>query len=65
MECQREKNLKVCPCTYPACPRKGFCCQCLAHHRKSGEVPACYFSAAAEKSYDRSVINFIKDFQAK
>ena len=65
MECQQIKNLKTCPCTYPACARKGFCCQCLTHHRQKDELPGCYFSAATEKSYDRSIENFIKDFQAK
>ena len=65
MECQLEKNLADCPCTYPGCPRKGRCCECLAHHRAVGELPACYFSKEAEASYDRSISNFIKDWQAR
>jgi len=62
MECKREQNLKGCPCTYPDCPRKGICCECIKHHREKGELPACYFSKEAEKTYDRSIENFIKDY---
>jgi len=40
MECKKEVNLKVCPCTYP-CERKGICCECVLHHRKNKEYPAC------------------------
>lgn len=63
MECQRENNLKTCPCTYPGCPRKGLCCECIRHHQKAGELPACYFSAEAEKTYDRSIEKFIEDYK--
>ncbi|MCP4215826.1 MAG: hypothetical protein GY765_14330 [bacterium] len=56
-----ENNLKNCNCTYEPCSRKGNCCQCLAYHRKNDELPACYFSAEGERSYDRSIRNFIKD----
>lgn len=61
MECQKEKNLKNCPCTYPGCPRKGICCECIAYHRKDNELPACYFSSLGEKTFDRSIDNFIKE----
>jgi len=61
MECQKVKNLKDCPCTYPDCPRKGICCECLRHHRERDELPACYFSPETEKSYDRSIKKFIED----
>lgn len=61
MECKKENNLKDCPCTYPGCSRKGLCCECLRHHRERGELPACYFSAEAEKTYDRSIEKFIQD----
>jgi len=57
--CSSEKNAKSCNCTYP-CPRKGLCCECLAYHRDIGELPACYFSAAAERTYDRSVENYLR-----
>jgi hypothetical protein len=60
MECtRREQNLKNCNCTYD-CEKKGVCCQCLAYHRSSGELPACYFSKEAERTYDRSIAAFIR-----
>ncbi len=59
MECQREKNKKDCPCTYD-CELKGFCCECIKEHGKKNELPACYFSIEAEKTYDRSINNFLK-----
>ena len=49
MSCNKEK----CPCTYN-CPRNGKCCECLANHRGRGEFPACFFTSAGEKTYDRS-----------
>ncbi|HHS50785.1 MAG TPA: hypothetical protein ENN07_06685 [candidate division Zixibacteria bacterium] len=49
-----QENLQMCNCTYP-CPRKGKCCECLAYHRRSGELPACYFTAEQERTYNRSV----------
>jgi hypothetical protein len=61
MECKQTTNLKRCNCTYEPCPRKGVCCECIAYHRRMNELPACYFSAAAEKSYDRSIERFIRD----
>lgn len=59
--CSREKNMRFCNCTYEPCSRKGVCCECLAYHRKMGELPACYFSAEAEKTYDRSIEQYLKD----
>ncbi|NCO23350.1 hypothetical protein COW09_01630 [bacterium (Candidatus Moisslbacteria) CG12_big_fil_rev_8_21_14_0_65_36_11] len=61
MECKKEQNLKRCPCSYPNCPRKGICCECLNTHLVKGELPACCFSKEAEKSYDRSIENFIRE----
>ena len=55
-----KKNMSYCNCTYEPCSRKGKCCECLHYHRKMGELPACYFPSAAEKTYDRSVEAFIK-----
>jgi len=49
-----------CPCTY-ACARHGKCCECIAHHRRNGEFPACFFSETAEKSYDRSFEKLVED----
>ena len=61
IECsQREKNLAMCPCTYSGCDKKGNCCACLHYHRQRGELPACYFSAEDEKSYDRSIARFVR-----
>jgi hypothetical protein len=62
MECVNLKaNMKSCNCTYEPCSRKGKCCECVAYHRRSGELPACYFGAAAEAAYDRSVERYLKD----
>ncbi|MHB8279179.1 MAG: DUF6485 family protein [Candidatus Humimicrobiaceae bacterium] len=60
MECRKELNLKNCNCTYEPCSRKGNCCLCIAYHRDSGELPACYFDSNAERSYNRSISYFIK-----
>ena len=61
MNCQKDKNLKTCPCTYPDCPRKGICCECLRYHLKNKELSACCFSKRAEKTYDRSFEKFIEE----
>ncbi len=62
MECpQKEKNMDMCNCTYEPCPRKGKCCECIAYHRRSNELPACFFSARTEKTYDRSFRAFIRE----
>lgn len=60
MECLRDENGKDCPCTYD-CELHGLCCECVRKHRAKGQLPACYFSEAAEKTYDRSIGNFLKD----
>ncbi|MBI5190233.1 MAG: hypothetical protein HZA22_06125 [Nitrospirae bacterium] len=59
-DCTLDKNKKSCTCTYEPCPRKGICCECVAYHRKSGEIPGCFFPPEGERSYDRSIENFIK-----
>jgi len=61
MECRKRENLKGCPCTYELCERKGVCCECVKYHLENDELPACYFSKEAEKTYDRSVNKFIKE----
>ena len=58
-ECTLNKNKAGCNCTYP-CSRKGLCCECIAYHRAAGELPACYFSKEAERTYDRSIENYIR-----
>jgi hypothetical protein len=57
----KSKNMSWCTCTYEPCFRKGICCECIAHHRKAGEFPGCYFSEAAEKTYDWSIAAFVRD----
>jgi len=37
----KKENLKNCPCDWPGCERKGTCCECVAHHREAGDLPAC------------------------
>ncbi len=60
-ECKNyQSNISMCNCTYSPCSRKGTCCECLHYHRRMGELPACYFSEAAEKTYDRSVANYMR-----
>lgn len=62
MQCKREENLENCPCSYPDCSRKGKCCECVEHHRRKGQVVACFFPAEAEAETmnDRSVENLYK-----
>ena len=54
------QNSRKCSCTYPGCPRHGLCCECLHYHRQAGELPGCYFSSEAEKTYDRSISFFVQ-----
>jgi len=65
MDCKKSQNLAACNCTYEPCPRKGLCCQCLAYHWNHGELPACFFSAEAEATYDRSIAAFLRDQRLK
>jgi hypothetical protein len=55
----------TCTCTYEPCPRKGKCCECIAYHRRNGELPGCLFSRDAERTYDRSVRKFVQSSQGK
>lgn len=64
-QCNIDKNKANCNCTYEPCGRKGLCCECIAYHRKSGELPACFFKAEDEKTYDRSMERFIKGHTKK
>lgn len=64
MECKKVINKKSCNCTYD-CKRKGICCECIAHHRKNGELPACYFDTKTEKTYDRSIEAYLKSKDVK
>jgi hypothetical protein len=60
MECRKDRNSRSCNCTYEPCPRKGMCCDCLSYHRESRELPACFFPASAERTYDRSFEHFAR-----
>ena len=55
-----DKNMAVCNCTYEPCPRKGYCCECIAYHKRNGELPACFFSDADERTYNRSIEFFVR-----
>ncbi len=58
MECNKEKNLLKCNCTYNPCSRKGVCCDCIAYHLKLRELPACVFPDNVERTFDRSFEKF-------
>lgn len=60
MECIQERFRAQCTCTYEPCERKAHCCECMHYHRKKGELPACFFSKEYERTYDRSITNFIR-----
>ena len=62
VECKVEENKVNCNCTY-SCGKKGMCCKCLHYHREMGELPACYFPDSVERTYDRSIENFIRVYQ--
>ena len=60
MDCNISENKSNCNCTYEPCPRKGKCCDCISFHQRNRELPACVFSAAAERTYDRSYSHFAR-----
>ena len=51
MECKKDSNLDFCTCSYPGCPNKGICCQCIQQHLASKQLPGCCFPQKAEKTY--------------
>jgi hypothetical protein len=61
MECGIKINQARCNCTYEPCSRQGRCCECITYHRDAGELPACYFSTATERTYDRSIARFVAE----
>lgn len=63
-ECKVSENKKMCNCTY-SCGKKGICCECISYHRGRGELPACYFADDVEKTYDRTIENFIRIYQER
>jgi len=60
MECKKQRNLEICGCTYTSCERRGVCCDCIANHLKSQQLPGCCFPSEVEKTYDRSFAAFAK-----
>jgi len=64
-ECNIEKNKVKCNCTYEPCSRKGICCECVSYHRSLDELPACFFPADVERTYDRSIEKFIEIYKSK
>ena len=64
MECNKDRNRVNCNCSYP-CGKKGVCCDCIASHRRAGELPACYFPRDIEAGYDRSVENFVRIYRER
>lgn len=63
--CQHTSINVNCACTYEPCSRKGKCCECIAYHRRNGELPGCLFPKDAERTYDRSIRKFIQSCQGK
>lgn len=64
-ECSKEKNLSTCNCTWEPCSRKGICCECISYHWRMKELPACLFPEDIERTFDRSLRNFIKIYKDK
>ncbi len=64
-ECNKAKNMNHCTCTYDPCSHKGVCCECLQFHWKNKELPGCLFPEDSERSYDRSLRNFIEVWQKR
>jgi hypothetical protein len=64
LECSLEANKVNCTCTYN-CKRRGKCCECVEHHRQRQQIPACFFPADVEKTYDRSFARFMQVCQQK
>jgi hypothetical protein len=60
MECKSKTNSDRCTCTYAGCDRRGLCCECIAYHLSSRQLPGCCFPPQAEKTYDRSFKAFTK-----
>jgi hypothetical protein len=58
LECKKSSNIKKCNCSYSPCSRKGICCECIAYHLASKELPACFFPDNIERTYDRSFQKF-------
>lgn len=62
-ECNISANKDKCTCTYEPCPRKGKCCECISYHWKNKELPGCLFPPDIERTYDRSLSQFISCYK--
>ena len=60
MVCKRDENKIGCTCTATTCGNRGICCDCVRHHRENGEIPGCFFTPAGERTWDRSIENFVR-----
>ena len=60
MDCNKQRNLDRCGCTYASCDRRGVCCDCIAQHVAKKQLPGCCFPPAVERTYDRSFAAFAK-----
>ena len=65
MECNQERNMTWCNCSYEPCSRKGLCCECVEYHLTHRELPGCCFPDRAERTYDRSFEHFARLVAAK
>jgi len=62
-ECNKDKNLGRCNCSYEPCSRKGLCCECIQYHWSHRELPACFFPDSVERTYDRSLARFLEIYR--
>ena len=62
-ECNSEKNMEKCNCSYEPCSRKGICCECIQYHWNMKELPACFFPDDVERTFDRSIRRFIEVYK--
>ena len=60
MDCKKDENRDRCNCTYDPCSRKGLCCECIRYHWKMRQLPGCLFPDDVERTWDRSLENFVK-----
>ena len=55
--------MENCGCTYTSCGKRGICCDCIASHLASRQLPGCCFPPEAEKTYDRSFKAFAEAWE--
>jgi len=60
-----EINSKNCGCTYVPCDKKGKRCECIRAHLERNELPGCVFPPEIEKTYDRSIKEFVSTYAVK